>query len=404
MKFQSPFERVLPRPSDRRNVSALSPDGQLIASAGSSGEVMLINAQFGNTLGFINFIPLPIVYLRWINKTQLLVGNINGGVFQVALFEKVSDDSNELASISTIIPESKDDFTTTMCYSPRRNMIAIGFIGEIRIWGLRLSEAGQRRWVQLDTIECKDDRGLRDCATAMTFFGHGDQSLCAFTYNQYMIWSSLVKLSKWHTHDWDTGIHNCTVSPDGQSMAVSTTDLSILIWPLGATGPVISGQRKYKMSGGRDWIEYAGMTPLAYLDTETILTTDTVGNMYAISTDGKFKHSFTVGEYFFVRAVLVHGTLINIILMGPTCTTMLMVLTTDATMHDRMQKAYKQLGPRTAHRLIEQNVITTDLAATGDALEGTAEADNQGGFFSYISGLFSTLARCFNWRNLVRTV
>ncbi|KAG8779702.1 hypothetical protein FRC12_023933 [Ceratobasidium sp. 428] len=411
MSFQSLFQRVLPRLSDRRNISALSFDGKTLASVGHGGGVMLVDTQFGNTIGFLNFAHYPPVsFMNWINETQLLVGNTRGGISQATLTPaaEIPNNSNPLASVVTIIPQSEFK-ATSMCYNPIHNLFAIGFSGEIQIWCLRLTPQRQRRWVLFDSIECEDEEGTKDSATTMIFFGANAQSLCAFTFNKFVIWDYSDKSLRWHAHDWGTFFRCCAVSPDGKSMAVSTTDLSVLIWPLHGGGPCIHDQQVFEIPSGRNWIEYAETTPVTYFDAETILTTDPVGNIYIVSLDGRKKEVFPVGENYFVRAILIHESMINLVTMGPACTTMLIGLTNNARVHRRVAKEFKAQAPlMTDHCVIQQRVATVDSLARATAADSfVAKVSLQlrrFGLYALSRHFFSTLVSYVRWRHLVASI
>ncbi|KAG9096251.1 hypothetical protein FRC06_008873 [Ceratobasidium sp. 370] len=424
MNFKSPFRQIFPFQSDPNVKSYLSPDGKVLAFVDTHGCVMLVDMQVGVTLGSLEFGHYPrITCFCWANNTQFIIGNSVGEVYQATLVQAGQLDSANLAVISTIIPQSNRPIVT-LCHDPLRNLLAISFIGEIQIWCLRLDPARRRDWVLFDTIPCEHN-GDESCATAMTFFGTGDETLCAVTHFGFAIWMHANKSLNWHAHNLETGIACCAVSPDGQSMTATTTNLSILIWPLRAGGPVISEQRTFDIPMGRDWQEYAESAPFAYFDAETIVTADPIGNVYALSLEGKTKHVFSVGQNYFIRSILACQSVVTIVEIGPTCTTLVIGYTNELVVHRRIARAWKAQSSRAPPRMITQGVTTTSPPANLPVASSTAKraakvpsevADTapekhtrlkqsrSDKLFKFIWWLFAALTHYFCWRNLVASI
>ncbi|KAG8735820.1 hypothetical protein FRC10_010107 [Ceratobasidium sp. 414] len=294
----------------------------------------------------------------------------------------------------------------TFCHDPIRNLIAISFIGEIQIWCLRLDSTRRRRWVLYDTIRYIDN-GDDWCATAMVFFGANNRSLCAATFSGFIIWTYADKSFRWHDHDFKAEISHCVVSPDSLSMVASTSDHSILIWPLQAEGPVTSEQRTFDIPTGRSWIEYAESAPLAYFDAKTVVTADPIGNIYVLSLEGQSKHVFPVGENYFICSILVSDPIINIVAIGPVCTTMLIGFTADTVVHRHVAKAWKAQASHPLPRAITQRVMVatpTEAAGTTDKGHPGLETGRSRKPLVFIWWIFTTLTRYFCWRNLLASI
>ncbi|KAG9079224.1 hypothetical protein FRC06_007880, partial [Ceratobasidium sp. 370] len=299
MNFTSAFQEVLSRATDSGLNAYLSPDGKHLACTHTNGSVMLVDMQAGITLGTIEFGTFPsFSCLRWTSNHQFIIGNRYGEVFQANLAPLGQLDGDNLALVSAIIPPCNSS-VVDLCYDPIRNLIAISFVGKVEIWCLRLDEMRRRRWILYDTIVC--DRSVDEsCAAALTFFGGDDRALCAVTLSGFTIWTYADRSLKWHAIGHDTYITHCVTSPDGQTMAVSTTDLSVLIWPMHVGGPDIGQQRIFEIPTGRDWQEYAESAPLTYFNAETIITADPIGNLYFLSLEGQTKHILPVGANYFI--------------------------------------------------------------------------------------------------------
>ncbi|KAG9084490.1 hypothetical protein FRC06_004064, partial [Ceratobasidium sp. 370] len=293
----------------------------------------------------------------------------------------------------------------TLCHDPIRNLIAISFIGEIQIWCLRLDSTRRRRWVLYDTIRYIDN-GNDWCATAMVFFGVNNRSLCAATFSGFIIWTYTDKSFRRYDHNFKAEISHCVVSPDSLSMAASTSDRSILIWPLQAEGPVTSEQRTFNIPTGRSWIEYAESAPLAYFDAKTVITADPIGNIYVLSLEGQPKHVLPVGENYFVCSILVSDLMINVVAIGPVCTTTLIGFTADTVVH-RHVASMEGAGFPFVTPCYHATCHGGDPHRSGghkDKGHPGLETGRSYKPLAFIWWLFTTLTRYFCWRNLLASI
>ncbi|KAG9097330.1 hypothetical protein FS749_006572 [Ceratobasidium sp. UAMH 11750] len=315
--------------------------------------------QVGARLGILKFGVLPLAeHMCWTSNTQFIIGTGTGEVLQASLLPAGQSD-NDLVLVSTIIPPFKRSILA-FCHDPIRNFIAISFFDKIQIWCLRLDSKCRHRWVLYNMIQCLENDWY---ATAMTFFGENNHSLCVVTPSGFITWTYKEKSSfRCYNHEFEAVVTHCVVSLDNLLMAGSTCDRSILIWPLQATGPVISEQQTFDIPTGRSWVEYAESAPLAYFDAETVITADPIGNIYLLSLEGEPKHVFSVGDNYFIHSISMSDQMFSVVVMGPVCTTMLIGFTTNAAIHRRLAKAWEEQDSLPYRLPTIQHVKVTTLA------------------------------------------
>ncbi|KAG9098029.1 hypothetical protein FRC06_006903 [Ceratobasidium sp. 370] len=300
-------------------ISHLSPFGDILASAEGNSKIILTRVKTGATFGVIDFGPnRRISCLVWATNTCLVIGNHVGEVSQADLTYYAAEDSPKFAKLSLVTRSHYP--IKAMCFDVSDYLLAISFDGNIQIWCGRLTNEHRREWALYDMVSCQHN-GAAWSASTMTFFSTDNKSLFAATDAGFGIWVYSDRSFWWYERTNLPAIKHCAVSPNGRTLAVSTKDLSILIWPLAASGPASTQPRTFEIPipVGQSWMSKVDVSPVNFLNTELIVTTDLVGTVYVISLDGQMQSTISIGENYFIKSIwasTVHRTTAQVIALG----------------------------------------------------------------------------------------
>ncbi|KAG8707829.1 hypothetical protein FRC08_000265 [Ceratobasidium sp. 394] len=349
MGFTPTFRLDLSRKCNLHLLSHLAPSGQRLASFGDDGTVFFTETQTGKCRGSVSFDDMPsITCLTWATSANILIGNSLGSVLHFSMtlnpitYSPVFPQSIALPHSSYIQTQGNRPIKA-MDFDPLQRRLAIALDGEIQFWNLTVTKRGQKEWMAFDALKFQHN-GHKQPVSSILFFGE-NRNLLAATSCGFVIWTGKGN-SPLHYERGQYGlpsIGQCALAPDETMLATSTSDFTILIWPLSDSGLIMDQhQRIFKIPTGRDQAN-TNSAPVAFLD-ESVVTADLLDNIYVLSRNGEIKHSVSVGLDCFVRSIWVSestedATLntVNIVAKGPTGTILLIGYAEDQEHDDALQ-------------------------------------------------------------------
>ncbi|KIV98317.1 uncharacterized protein PV09_09836 [Verruconis gallopava] len=224
------FRKVLLGHTGKVNVVAISPSGMLLIS-GSSDKTIRIWDVESSTERYIIQVPGPVSAICFSPSGEFLALSYGEGVeiwftgdalHEVHCCQQLIADSNELV---------KEDFVTTIAFSPDGLRLAAGSDKFVWIWDLDISEIT-------------------------------------------------------HILEHDDEVASVAFSPDGQYIASSSVDRTVQIW--NAT----TGQPQYQFEGHRDWVRSLSFSPNSqHIASASDDGTIQVWNIHNGHILQKFRHS-----------------------------------------------------------------------------------------------------------------
>ncbi|KAG8779699.1 hypothetical protein FRC12_023930, partial [Ceratobasidium sp. 428] len=296
-------------------VADLSPLGDLLASSNANGNVLLTNVNSDVTLGIIEFGPdCRVTDITWATNVHLIVANEAGELIQADIMRSAPSDS-KLATLSLITRSVKP--VKALCFDVFHYLLAAAFDDEIQIWRGHLVRGYRREWSLYDTVRIGRDRPAGWLVPAMTFFSNENKSLFVATNTRFAIWMYSDKSFWLYDRTDSLKIKCCAVSPDSRTLAVSTEDLRILVWPISVAGPVLKRQQSFKIPTPNGQGRNSKTAPIAFLTSKLILTANSAGSVYVLSLDGQTQSVLSIGDEYQVKSIQVHYPLAQIIALGP---------------------------------------------------------------------------------------
>lgn len=237
------------------NIARMSPDGQLLATAGRNGLVKLWTAA-GTLLTTLENHRQNSLDLAWSNDSQTLwTISLDG----TAIAHKLKFDGSTEISVTTATTITADKGIFSLALSPDNDLVVLGSIGQLigrsptgealwqiplgrnLVWDIAFSPDGQELWIpNANTIKrfSRDGKPLPDLLPAdahddlvfaIAFSPDGQTIATGSNDGMMKLWARQDgRLLATRPHD--KRIWSIAFSPDGQTIATATEDGAIALW------------------------------------------------------------------------------------------------------------------------------------------------------------------------------
>ncbi|KAF8595002.1 hypothetical protein BDV93DRAFT_564869 [Ceratobasidium sp. AG-I] len=191
-------------------------------------------------------------------------------------------------SFASTIRAGSNEPVLSLSYDPARNLLVCALKTRVLILNSCLTPTRRRKWIVVDEFTSEYNARVWNIYK-VELFGGQNRSVLVSTNHGLIIWNGNWAPLKYYPLEYLIG--DCTISPSGAHVAVSTPDLQVFIWPLCSAGLDLKPP------------------PLSFTKDDVLVVADPIGRLYFVSADGTQTGTLNCGQNHFVRAIHVSPTL-----------------------------------------------------------------------------------------------
>ncbi|KAG9086382.1 hypothetical protein FS749_003680 [Ceratobasidium sp. UAMH 11750] len=243
----------------RPTAFALSPTGRWICSASDHGDLLVQRSTRGYIYCHVGMGRLShVTAITWATDLQIILGCFNGAVYVATL--TLNPNENRIK-----ITHLLDDVVSpvrALTYDIDCKLLAPGYRSHVSVWHRSVGETHARPWKMVDIFRTTIG-DLPAKVNTLCFFGPHKYLFLGLDAGA-MIWFASGQLTILDTGTRPYRIGSAALSGDESTMAISTLDQSVIIWPVSPEGPFVSLANEYALESGREWHRFEPCTPVAF--------------------------------------------------------------------------------------------------------------------------------------------
>ncbi|QRV99713.1 WD40 domain-containing protein [Ceratobasidium sp. AG-Ba] len=285
---------------------ALSPSGSRLVVASKDSNILVLDVATGSVLTELSFEgQFSTLAAHWYTETNIFAGCCNGTLYDICFEPK---ECKSPATMSPILgPFSQQIWA--IAFDPARSLLAVSYGNTVGLYCFEVTSGSQKpEWGLLETIKgpCNNESAV---VTALLFYPNPpnmDNLFIGYAETGWSVWSKIgtaKRVSPEANHNV-TQIGCATLSPDKQSMAISTFDHSIVTYTLGSDGPILSSWKEFTYADEGD---IRPIVPVAFTSTGLALGGTACGEVPMIQTSGEMSLIRHEKSDHIIRVIATHG-------------------------------------------------------------------------------------------------
>ncbi|QRV83661.1 transmembrane protein [Ceratobasidium sp. AG-Ba] len=289
----------------RPTALAVSPLGRWLCSTTDNGDLLIQRLSRGIIYCHVGMGRFDYATsICWVTDLQLLIGSSQGNIYVATLNIDKCNEEKQRIEITRLLHDVNSPIRA-LAYDSNRKLLALGYKGHVSIWRYQLQPG--RGWGMLDIFRTNIN-GVSAKVNSLDFFGSCSNLLLGLE-SGLVVW-----YAKGELHVVDTGLKVChvgstAISTDHSTLAVSTLDQSILVWPLSTEGPIGPLVQEYPLESGREWHIFESRTPVAFTSETKIVCGTLDGTVDLITHNGLRIQRLTNANYC-TRALATYGSIV----------------------------------------------------------------------------------------------
>ncbi|KAG9094899.1 hypothetical protein FS749_011577 [Ceratobasidium sp. UAMH 11750] len=278
----------------------VSTSGPWIVSASEDGTILFVDIGMGLPVGILDFEShMFALCVLWRTASSFFLGCSNGVVYEAILNPR-----NALHPISMypiIGPLANQIRSIAFDSSGLHGILAIGHGTRVSIYAQTLPG---HDWTKIDDVlePCHERAGL---VNALLFFGRSERKLFigyaeeGWSILRYGASSETQRIDPKH-YSGVCRIGQARLSPDHQTLSISTLDQSIVTYAMGDNGPILDSAREFPLQVP---LAYNPILPVAHSSLDLVLGGTSIGNIPIVKSSRAAVPRLHQGDGHLIRCI-----------------------------------------------------------------------------------------------------